>query len=503
MVIIQRTFQRITIRHQNLLRIIPNRSASSLIKINAFPLQARTITGHNNAAVNGGACRSIHKNSSSSSTTTHLLTSTARSLSAAASPSGSVADEAKTDINSVARAVPTRHSRHHIPKVAPFDSLEGMCNKLLDAIPGTLFVYEADDLNLTKIEEYENALTKSYHTQQTVEYILRGYNVTFPTSLVQTTNPDSITDDDWKQAATTTTDASSYEERLEKMMELLERMEREGDVYVELRTKFRSQLARRNADNEGTAVVNDDDLTMSSTEEMEASKMQQLANTYGAPPGPSTVMYDLILDAISVSIPYLSPSTAITWIHKAEILRERALERHKLDVTAGDMDKVNLDSIPSPITFNAVIRAAANAPYNGKEEQLRDVALEAAFYTYDAMHHHLIVDRNTATYRYILETVGKYIPVSPSKGNIAHSLFVKACVEERVLDETLVDALLNYVMTDEGGTGKADSLGIDFDNWIDNHIKTTFHESKNGYGFPVKWSSKKRTKRYDRRFAAY
>lgn len=364
-------------------------------------------------------------------------------------------------------------------------------------------VYEADDLNLTKIEEYENALTKSYDTQQTVEYILRGYNVTFPTSLVQTTNPDSITDDDWKQAATTTTDASSYEETLEKMMELLERMEREGDVYVELRTKFRSQLARRNADDEDTTVANDDDLTMSSTEETEASKMQQLANTYGAPPGPSTVMYDLILDAISVSIPYLSPSTAITWIHKAEILRERALERHKLDVTAGDMDKVNLDSIPSPITFNAVIRAAANAPYNGKEEQLRDVALEAAFYTYDAMHHHLIVDRNTATYRYILETVGKYIPVSPSKGNIAHSLFVKACVEERVLDETLVDALLNYVMTDEGGTGKADSLGIDFDNWIDNHIKTTFHESKNGYGFPVKWSSKKRTKRYDRRFAAY
>jgi len=497
MVIIQLAFQRITIRHHNILRIIPNRSVFSLIQNNATSLQARTTIGHNNAADTGGggACTN---NNSSSRRNSRLLASTTRSFSATSS-TGATKDDSLAE-SALSRALPTRHSRHHVPKVAPFDSLKEMSDKLLDAIPGTLFVYEADDLNLTKLEEYEHALTKSYRTQQTAEYILRGYNVTFPTSLIQTTNPDSITNDNWKRAM----DATSYEERLEKMMKILERMELEGDVYVEMRTKFRSQLACRNADDGDDAVAsNNDDLTMSSREEMETAKMQQLANTYGAPPGPSTAMYDLILDAISVSIPYLSPSTAMTWLHKAETLRESVLDRHIVDVAAGEMDKVNLDSIPSPITFNAVIRAAANAPYDGNEEQLRDKALEAAFYTYDSMHHHRIVDRNTATYRYILQTVGKYIPVSPSKGNIAHSLFVKACVEERVLDETVVDALLNYVMTDEGGIGKADSLGMDFDNWIDDHIKTTFHESKNGYGFPVKWSSKKRTKRYDRRFAAY
>jgi len=194
---------------------------------------------------------------------------------------------------------------------------------------------------------------------------------------------------------------------------------------------------------------------------------------------------------------------SLFWRLKAETFRESALDHHILDVAAGEMDKINLDSIPSPITFNAVIRTVTNAPYDGNKEQSRDNALEAAFYTYDLMHHHFIVDRNTATYRYTLQTKEKYIPVSPSKENITHSLFVKACVEETLLDETVVDVLLIYFMTEEGGMGKANLLGMDFDTWIDDHTKTSFQESKNGYGFPVECSSKKRTKRYDRRFAAY
>lgn len=102
------------------------------------------------------------------------------------------------------------------------------------------------------------------------------------------------------------------------------------------------------------------------------------------------------------------------------------------------------------------------------------------------MNHHIIVNRNTVTFWYILKTVGENIPVSPSKGNIAHFLLVKACVKEKVLDKILFYRLLNYVMADKGCTGMADSLEMYFGNWIDNHIMINFHESNNGYGFLVR-----------------
>jgi len=367
-------------------------------------------------------------------------------------------------------------------------------------------VYESTDLKLTKPEEYANGLSKSYHTQQMAEYILRGYNVTLPNSLVQTTHPESITDEQWKPPVQLNDQRTeSYVHTLEQMISLLERIELEGSVYVELRSKFRAQLARRNENDNHNDTPSDtqpDNPAPTDVEDKQASTMTQLTTTYGAPPGPSTVMYDLILDAIASTLPSLQPSSAITWIKRADSLRLRALARHNLDIDART-DSLNLESLPTPLTFNAVLRAAANATYDGTHEELRDVALNAAFVMYDGMHHHSIVSRNTATYRDVLRAVGKYMPVSPSKGNIAYALFVKACEEERVLDETIVDVLLNGVVTYGGAEGEADSLGMDFDNWIETEVKVQFTHDKNGYGFPIKWSSKKKTKRYDRRFAAY
>ena len=37
------------------------------------------------------------------------------------------------------RLIPTRHSRHHFPPVAPMEALEDLTKSVLDTVPGTLF----------------------------------------------------------------------------------------------------------------------------------------------------------------------------------------------------------------------------------------------------------------------------------------------------------------------------------------------------------------------------
>jgi len=408
-------------------------------------------------------------------------------------PTNDVNPTITSSVKDEPRILPTRHSRHHIPEVAPIDSIDKMCDEILKSVPGSLFAYSSDYVKLTKLEEYKIALTKCNQIQQQVEYILRGYNSTFSGSLVQYTHSDRIDNN------TSDTNISPLEERIEKMEKLLERMEEEGNVYLELRSRIRSQLVNFKLKDDGED--RDDEHLVHSEE-----KGEKDVDAYGAPPGPSTIMYDLILDAIAVSIPHLSISSSIQWLEKSRAISERAVERHTLDIDAGEMDKINLEnSIPSAVTFNAVIRAAAYAPYDGVSEQLRDVALDAAFMTYSSMHKHSVTHRNSATYCYILQTVGKYLPVGPSMGNIAHALFLEACVEERVLDEIVIDALLKDVtkLDCNGGAEEKRSLGRNFDDWIKDFISDKYEKEANGFGFKIKWSSKKKLRRYDRRFAMY
>ena len=119
------------------------------------------------------------------------------------------------------------------------------------------------------------------------------------------------------------------------------------------------------------------DATNTDTQMNEAFQLQKLYKSYGASPGPSTAMYNIILDVISISILHLPPSTATTWLTKAHALSDRTIEQHRLDVSVG-MDKVNLDSIPRPLTFNAIIRSAADALYDGSYDKLRDIALSVS-----------------------------------------------------------------------------------------------------------------------------
>ncbi|KAL3822716.1 hypothetical protein ACHAXA_000981 [Cyclostephanos tholiformis] len=134
-----------------------------------------------------------------------------------------------------------------------------------------------------------------------------------------------------------------------------------------------------------------------------------------------------------------------------------------------------------------------------ERERLRDVTIDAALSTYSRMHecsaltlrilgnstrmatsrsalrrqarlldgnvkgkraNDVIGGRNSATYAYLIRTIGNCIPPSLTRGNMAFALYHKGCVEEGVMDEEVVKAMMSLggyvpdmddVEVDEGG----------------------------------------------------
>ena len=176
----------------------------------------------------------------------------------------------------------------------------------------------------------------------------------------------------------------------------------------------------------------------------------------------------------------------------------------KMDLTSRTFD---VRTCPTPISFNAVLRVSANfdpVAYAeamdqaqvlgiGKSskkdgltaaelrERLQDVTIDAALSTYSRMHDcsaltlrtlknstklatsrsalkrqarmldgntnkgkwDTIIGRNSATYAYLIRMIGNCIPPSLSRGNMAFALYHKGCVEEGVMDEEVVRAMMS------------------------------------------------------------
>ena len=125
-----------------------------------------------------------------------------------------------------------------------------------------------------------------------------------------------------------------------------------------------------------------------------------------------------------------------------------------------------------------------------ERERLRDVTIDAALSTYSRMHecsaltlrilknstrmatsrsalrrqarlldgnvkgkraNDVVGGRNSATYAYLIRTIGNCIPPSLTRGNMAYALYHKGCVEEGVMDEGVVRAMMSL-----GGYDDAD-----------------------------------------------
>jgi hypothetical protein len=381
--------------------------------------------------------------------------------------------------------------------------------------------YNSKNLQYNKVEEYEQGLAECHIVQQKVEYLLRGYSSMIPGSLVNDLNNDSNI-----MASSDSDSDKNYDDVIFKMIQLVERMELEGQAYVELRSKYRSQLARvssssdhhdhtgnvmnqRKEDMPADSIIDGEDLKQQNNinaenkdilqddeEEAEsivdestdndAWRMNALISHYGAPPGPTNHMYDLVLDAIAVSTP--SSSHPLTMLQHARSLHKKSLSRYEMDVKEG-LDHLNPSSCPTPATFNAVIRASI---IRTSDDQVRDYAMENAFFAFDAMYHHPVVHRNTATYRYMLEMMKALFPVGAMRGNISAAIWEQA-VQDKVIDLSLFEAMKKI---------SSQSHGDLFDEWW-KKVEARFVKDVNGHGFPLIWGKNKNLRRYDRKSEVY
>ena len=246
----------------------------------------------------------------------------------------------------------------------------------------------------------------------------------------------------------------------------------------------------------------DDDEEVESAEMKAERELVELGIAFANPgcTGPSVAMYDLVLDALSMSQTkgslmkarklqmelldrYKAMSTAVEYFKKKRDAkaRERKIkseETDEEDQASAMIDSVNLQIIePTAVSFNAVIRTAVNMAYDNKDEQVRDEALTAAFHSLYLIHDSDCAHRNSATFTYMFQVLSKFIPESRSRGNIARGLFEKAC-EDGVVNEALLQALSNA-----GG-------GMDFDNWLPSILGRSYAD------MPQKWRRNVKMRRY-------
>ena len=186
-------------------------------------------------------------------------------------------------------------------------------------------------------------------------------------------------------------------------------------------------------------------------------------------------MWDALLDSLAVS------STATSPLELKEIL-EHVLARHHQD--GGPEYNINPYTVPTILTFNAVLRTVANFPIHPQDNStLRDEALEVAFGVYDEMRWH--VDRNSATFQYMLEIVTKCLPPSRSRGNISFGLWTQA-QRHHVASSQVLQALRQ---------AHVPSNGEEFDEWLAKHddIRKT----------PLNWRREHKMKRYNQKSGIY
>lgn len=415
--------------------------------------------------------------------------------------------------------LPTSHSRNLPPPVCPPTQLRSEVESIFDAPIGSLIVYSKSELG-NELKSAEEEMADAYYASdaavQRVEYIMRGLNAAISD---ETFVSRSVKKGDMafeEEAIGGNGDGMAKEDCFRAMLDLLERMTKEGEAYAELRTRVRSQLADPEAtkaaaedsdsssssddsdssdsdsDDEDSEVVEHADKEFSqwaqsmeesmskagfatrnsaassaSGENDEDEEVSEEMFQFGSDPGVTIHMFDMLLDSLAclcqeqygkggatstADLVELMPEEAPSPPELAKDMLDVVLNRHWMD--GGDIGLGNggsqnamttiaqgigigagtgagalagihgttfdIRTCPTPMTFNAVIRVAANfdpaayatAVENAKvlsgdmgntsgsagsansanslkqeQERLRDVTIDAALSTYSRMQH--------------------------------------------------------------------------------------------------------------------
>ncbi|GAX12941.1 hypothetical protein FisN_22Hh244 [Fistulifera solaris] len=381
----------------------------------------------------------------------------------------------------VAVELPIQHSRKQLPPVCTDPvQLKEMTSEILQAPMGSLFSYDMQVTQKDIDRHRDEAWNKADLTVQKVEFLLRGHAAGIEGTIWNRWLEQKATHDDSKP-----------------MQSLLDRIWREGQVYMTIRTQRMEELFGQEEDNEEDLEgihKNIEELARTGTLEYDGSSSESESDSDSSSdeedptasydnefafPGPTTAMYETVLDSLACQGRV---------IHASWDLLQDVLGRHNLD--GGDEFNTNEFTRPSVLCFNALIRVAANQKYDAKKSDVqdRDHALLLAFQSYDALKQCKLVEANSATYCYLLQTVSKYFPPSKSRGNIAHGMWHQACTQGLV-DDSVIQAYLDV---------NSPSNGSEFDEYIKNHL-----EGKTRKSVPQKWTQMSRKLRHDPKDAFY
>lgn len=341
-----------------------------------------------------------------------------------------------------ASLLPTRHSRNEPKAVCSIDQLADYTHEILE----TPFPLYEPGHEATGLWEATDSII------QMAEFVIRGHAACIPQTL----------------AFRKKQEASHFppKEHVDTIQAIITRMSEQGNLYMNLRHQMRSAIVRRDEESSPSSSSSD-----GSGLESNAAPANHNLNMAG--PGPSIEMWDTFLDSMAVTEPSVAEISGIL---------DYVLHRHNED--GGHESNTNPFTFPTILTFNAALRGIANTPYTvGGNEQVRDEALETAFGTYDEMRLH--VDRNSATFRYMLDVVAKFIPPSHSRGNIAYGLWSHARLQN-VASRQVLEALQR---------ANIPSNTKDFDDWL--------AKNKDIREMPLKWRKIHRVRRYSRNDETY
>jgi len=301
-------------------------------------------------------------------------------------------------------SIPTRHSRHLPPSAClSIDHLKDISQEVLSSSPGSLIPY-----NKSERDDSYHAWGVADTTIQKVEWLIRGYSAQVLNTQMQ------------KEYAVKSNEDPS--ESIKCILDLIQKVETEGDIYMKLRNEMRSQL-NLNQKSEQDKFFDEYGDQETDTDSQNFPEIDRLF----ASPGQTIGMFDTLLDTISMATDSNTP------VMVGNIF-ERINKRFELD--GGMAFNVNPNTVPTQMTYNAALRAIANGDNTG--EKTRDHALMHAF---DIFHLAKSAEKkkciNAATYNYMVQIIAKYIPPSEMCGNLANA-FWNLAKEDRVVDSNLM-----------------------------------------------------------------
>jgi hypothetical protein len=211
-----------------------------------------------------------------------------------------------------------------------------------------------------------------------------------------------------------------------------------------------------------------------------------------AAPGPTTAMYDTMLDTMACTAAHINNRAEALML--ARHFHETIMIRHTND--GGDTKNDNVHTLPTAVSFNALIRIAAELPYDNtvnistetspiEEVEYRDDVCATFITTLQLMHECGVVHRNSASYKYALDCVAKYMPPSRIRGNISTGLFQQARYVGLINDNVIA----SYIKANTPSN----------DEWNDNYIRDVLQPGT----WPLKWKRESRKRQFHPREDTY